>query len=745
MRRSLSSRPLRLHTFLGATLVVGFVACGGSRHSSGGGKAGSTSAGGKAGGGGSSGRGGGAGNAGEDAGGQAGEEASGGSGVGGSATAGKGSTSGGKGGSAGRGSGGRGGTAGTAPTGGVSGSSGDSGEGGGDAGGEPGVGGASAGNAGTAGSSAGGSGGGGPTGSCVKVTPDGDDVAAAASSGATPFETVQAAIDFAAANPSIATEVCVAAGASCGMSAAYPGPSSAPLRMRDGIDVYGRYESTGFTRCVNSTTTLLPTTTAGVLFDSDVANDTVLDGFTIALVAGSEPAGVTVDGASNVLLNDVLITDAPSAIADSPYGVRVVSGGDAVITNSEIRLMLERNVENGLGVGIHSLGSRVRVSDSSVFGHVQFGQVAGIYLADSPSSEVLDTTITVTKGSEGDYSAFGVWADGDVDQVLLDGLSIDIKAGDSSTGVGFSGAGEAILRDSTVLVASGGLTTDGVFADADDALIDGNHVVADFASANLVDEGTVVAIYCETTCTIRRNIVHVEHTATTIGSAGTSVGIDCSGCDEISENVVRLLEAIGGIQTSYYEAFGIDAGAGDVLIDRNVVTLGCADSAIGVWATGARIQNNSITGRACAAPEDLPVFSNGLVAGGGSVVHSNTIFSGSCTGDDAAVFLNSGGATLRNNILGGCGFNVEEPNGDRDPLFITNNDFMGPSYRNGTTTLSSLTDINALPGAAANFSADCSGVPPTPCTDTGTPTDAPAYDIEGDPRSNPPDVGADER
>jgi hypothetical protein len=258
-----------------------------------------------------------------------------------------------------------------------------------------------------------------------------------------------------------------------------------------------------------------------------------------------------------------------------------------------------------------------------------------------------------------------------------------------------------------------------------------------------------VAIYCGS-CTIRQNDVRVEHTATTAGAAGTSVGINCSGCDEISRNEVRVLAgadpyALGGIRDARYEGFGIDAGSSNVLIDRNVVSVGCADDAIGVWATGARVQNNLIQGRDCAASDDLPVFSNGLVAGSGSDIHSNTIASGTCTGDDAAVFLNDGGARLRNNILGSCGFDVEEPNGNRDASVLANNDFSGPSYRDGGTTLTTMVDINALAGAAANFSADCSGAPPTPCSNTGTPAGAPAYDIDGDPRGNPPDVGADER
>ena len=106
-----------------------------------------------------------------------------------------------------------------------------------------------------------------PNGSCpcIRVAPDGDDLVAETTLGATPFRSVDAAIAFADGHRDIAMDVCVAS-VDCATLTSYPGPRGVDFAMRDGISVYGSYEASAFTRCTDTTTELLPATAAGFLF-----------------------------------------------------------------------------------------------------------------------------------------------------------------------------------------------------------------------------------------------------------------------------------------------------------------------------------------------------------------------------------------------------------------------------------------------------------------------------------------------
>lgn len=598
---------------------------------------------------------------------------------------------------------------------------------------------------------------------CIKVAPDGDDDAGSESRGLTPFATVQTAVDFAAAHPEIATNVCVAAGPSCGAGHAYPGPTGQDLTMRNGIGVYGAYESTGWARCANSTTTLVPNTESGVLFGSEVEKVTALDGFTVKMLDASTTTGITVDGAGGALVNAVVVTDAGILQATSRYGVRVLSGGEATLTQSEVRLL------SGLGggaVGVRAELSRVTLSECTVSAHIRGAPVAGIQLLDSPASLVGDSTVTFTRNasSDGDFSAVGVQIVGDAEGVDVDGMSIVGTAGDASTGIELAGTGHVSIADNAITLGARGSTIDGIGVSGEDVLIENNQVLVDVAgprTTNLPTDAT--AIRCTGACAVRSNVVRVEHTASTVGLAGTSTGVWCRGCIEVSANDAHLLTGIppyslSGIASTVYEVIGLDLGASDVLVDRNVVDLGWADVAVGVAASGARIQNNDIVGRSAptdppGAPGtiDYPISSYGIRAGSDTDIHSNTLRKGICTGDDLAVLLIGPGARLRNNILGSCGYDVREINAYSAPAVIQNNDFLGPAYLDGASgLLTTIASINGLPGASANLSADpqfMSGIrlgPASLCIDAGTPLGAPEYDIYGNPRGATPDVGAHE-
>jgi hypothetical protein len=82
---------------------------------------------------------------------------------------------------------------------------------------------------------------------CLKVALTGDDLTAAASSGATPCRNVQTAIDYAASNPNAPQRVCIASGGSCasGTTARFEGPADAGAsavvaRSGGGVEERGR-------------------------------------------------------------------------------------------------------------------------------------------------------------------------------------------------------------------------------------------------------------------------------------------------------------------------------------------------------------------------------------------------------------------------------------------------------------------------------------------------------------------------
>jgi hypothetical protein len=191
---------------------------------------------------------------------------------------------------------------------------------------------------------------------CLHVAPDGDDDAAIATEGAVPFQSVPVALDFVAAHPAVTQHVCVAAGAACGAAATYAGAPGAELTLPNGIELLGGYESTTWTRCANSTTTLAPQTARGVVFPASVQAPTVLDGFTIVRFADPTlSTAVTLDGARGAVLSALELPQGPSTQYD--YGVNVVNGAEGTLLGSR--------VEAGTGsvevVGVRVVGSRLRI------------------------------------------------------------------------------------------------------------------------------------------------------------------------------------------------------------------------------------------------------------------------------------------------------------------------------------------------------------------------------------------------
>jgi hypothetical protein len=252
---------------------------------------------------------------------------------------------------------------------------------------------------------------------CVRVATGGNDALAAASGGTLPFQTLQTAIDFAAAHPAHATSVCVAQGGACGSTASYPGPAQADLSMRSGISVYGDYESTSWTRCSQAGTTLVPQSASGVVYDASVVLPTVLDGFTISRFVATTSTGVTITGAHGVVLTNVTI--AGGAGSTNLVGVDASGGADAKLLISmpgtdpsgpqtSLGGTLQGQpvlVAGASALGVRAVGATVDVQATMALTSPTTSN--GVWLSNSPGSSVHDSTVQVFSLTTDGFVSFG--------------------------------------------------------------------------------------------------------------------------------------------------------------------------------------------------------------------------------------------------------------------------------------------------------------------------------------------------
>ena len=164
---------------------------------------------------------------------------------------------------------------------------------------------------------------------CIHVSPAGRDNGNPTGAIDKPFLTIPAAVAYAVLN-SVKT-VCVAGGPTCDDRTTYTLPSTAPFDMANGVSVYGNYESTNWKRCPLSATAPDPTVTltlgdaTGVRFPTGITTPTTLDGFVLQRGTFDTVSGVTVAGAKQVTLSNLIINDAPPA--SHSYGINLVGGG----------------------------------------------------------------------------------------------------------------------------------------------------------------------------------------------------------------------------------------------------------------------------------------------------------------------------------------------------------------------------------------------------------------------------------
>ena len=224
------------------------------------------------------------------------------------------------------------------------------------------------------------------------------------------------------------------------------------------------------------------------------------------------------------------------------------------------------------------------------------------------------------------------------------------------------------------------------------------------------------------------------------------------------------------------EGIGVDIEGASPTLDANVVdgpscshgaSISSTHSALRLRDSASVVTNNLLRGGSCPAASEVVRFEKGS---GPEVlsptIENNTLEHRACsTCDTHGLLVVSTGSVppagyVRNNIIHHTGagvpsFAVYEADGSSDLSVFDNNDLDDPTgalyYDEGTTALT-LSQVNALPGAAANISADplldATGhiAAESPCRNAGTATGAPATDLDGQPRpqEGAVDIGADE-
>ncbi len=630
---------------------------------------------------------------------------------------------------------------------------------------------------------------------CVKVATTGDDATAAATNNSIPFLTIQAAINWAAADATRARVVCVANGATCASGAA---TYSGAVVMASGISVYGGYESTLFTRCgISNLTTLQPGVAEGVMFPAAVTLPTALDGFRINRATTTTTAGVTVDGATNVILSTLTIDNTPSVT--NSYAINMINGAQATITGS----VIYAGAGTGESIGVRSVASTPTITNNcqslDAFGHcIDFcgatnrairgrftpgtGLTWAILLDNSPGALVESTAVC---GIDADTGA-GIRIVGDATGTIVRTSLINAWGGAlDSHGIWLEDCGGAApwIVDNEYIAAAGDSSVtrvDGIRSIGDcHPVIDTNEHITGGGEGGATGAN---GVYCgansagtASQCVVLGNL-NIQ--GSDFGFPPYAVGVRCDddGCLRIAGNFIN---GRGGV-----DVWGIYLGRSSTVIEDNEIIGGCgAMSSTGVYANDsfARLENNRIRAGACntgAAGGSVFTGLHVVVAAGVNEidVHSNVI-SGEgqptpCTSTglllEAGPAGPSGGSGVyRNNIIrsGACTNKVVviEQSTVSDPRIFENNDLdptgAPPSIYmdevgNGLTMaaqVNALTDMIVAGTISADpmfiaYPMDLHISATSPCDGAGTPAGAPAVDMDGDTRSSTtPDIGADER
>lgn len=646
---------------------------------------------------------------------------------------------------------------------------------------------------------------------CVHVSPDGDDGTGDGSTTA-PYQTIPMAISIAFNPTGTSRPVCVAGGRTCQDRTTYKvgDGSTTPVtlfQMENGVSVYGSYEATNWTQCQPSATAPNPTVTlqlgenGGVRFPNTINLPTALDGFVLARNnSGSAPAliaAVTVNGAKHVQLSNLVINDAPSA--DQTFGVRLVAGGQALITHS----LIYGGAGTTASYGVGSFNSTPVIRDNCLTinpttGHcttdcsmtpsfgiagsntANAGISAAVLLNTSPGASIETSTLCGAQGTQ----AIGVRIVGDATGTLIRGSSISAAGGTtSSLGILAEDCNNAApwIVGNELVQGQGTGRAAGILARGTcDPVIDGNTLIAGGGDTTTTESD---GISCETNASNEASRCAVlgneKIQSATSGRPTVWAGVACKNgaCVRVADNIVS-----GGSASDVRGVWLLKDGT---MVERNRITGGCGgQSAVGLLADDsfARIQNNLISAGACqntlsASPTNIGLRVFGANDQNEIDVDSNTIDGGGnaaltiCT--SAAIELGIGTNTapaapkgmVRNNILSGgaCSLaltttgpiraDFSEARATTDPRLFQNND-LDPSgtplptlyWDEGTTARTSADMVNGLTDITTSGNISASPMfasPPTDlrlgtgsaCIGAGTPVGAPATDFDGKARS----------
>jgi hypothetical protein len=258
---------------------------------------------------------------------------------------------------------------------------------------------------------------------CVKVAPTGDDIAAVQSGGRAPFASVQAAIDFADSHRNVAVNVCVASAAECCPTGetcedevpTYSGSNGTAIVMRNGISVFGRYESTTFTRC-QAPARLVPSVDIG----PEVRTPTTLDGFRLP------SNGVVAREAREVTLSD--LTLANEAGAGTWCGIDASDGATLTISNVSVVSAATNPGIPGELVGIRAVDSRLALADSYVRLDSGGDAAVGVWLEDSAASTLDGVRVDLDAWYPGaETTLTGVRIIGSGEDVVVSGGTVNVR------------------------------------------------------------------------------------------------------------------------------------------------------------------------------------------------------------------------------------------------------------------------------------------------------------------------------
>jgi hypothetical protein len=602
---------------------------------------------------------------------------------------------------------------------------------------------------------------------CLHVMPDGDDTLAATNSGATPFASIQAAVDFADSHRTGSNRVCVAAGASCGATATYAPVGSGDFTMRSGISVYANYESTCWTRCADSTTRLAVPADHSVVFPPEVQIQTILDGFAIdRAFSPNDRIAVVMDGARGAVLSNVTVGPVPWGADVLPTsaasGVVLTNGARAAIVRSRIEAGFHTRVG---GYAVHAKDSEVSIEDncgapSDTSGRCEEAcsangsQLRGggaldaehgvVWLENSPKSRVERSRLCLASSSDaGAESVLRISGAAHSTQVrasVLGGAS-DGRGGTSRSAAVLleqcNGAAPWVVDNTaigTISRPSSGSAGVRALGDCHPA-IEANRI----GNAGRTMDAASTGVYCgaaeaiPSRCALVKNVIRGVDQAADAAPGGypanvRGIGVECEGgsCARIERNeIVGVTGAPGGQSSAFFRiGLGVLLSGGDTLVADNMIFTGGERQRVGLAGrttnaiefnriscffsgSAARFEGNQVFG--CYFGEyhnpQSPIerWSTVEWANGGGTVRSNCLSAGSGT----PMFQRF---PVFSELCAACDPSVFEDNGFlyAEGIF----DWRKVYYVDERTTdLSSLAAVNALTDmTVSNNVATCDGM-----------------------------------